>query len=390
MSTQTRTPIALEIHFLQNVPASRFNGDDLGYQKNVFIGGVERIRGSSQSWKYVIRQTFREMFEDETLLGYRTRQLLSLVAPRVAEKVHEDAATVAKVSAFGLSGLFGKLNEGQLTALYFASQAEIDSLVEAIAAHYGDLRACLNDEQDEGATAAAKAIAAEHVKHFKGTASSAVDLAFFGRMAATTPALTLPGAVSASHAFSTHRALGVPDFYTGSDDLRVGTDQAQAAMMGYSEFVAGCVYRYFHVDLRQLVKNLDGNLDAARVALDAFIRAAAFSMPQGKGHSYAHSTYPALWLLQVRSSNNGTSYADAFEAPVTAAGNSGLVAPSVERLLKYHTRFMQIYGADHVVMTAALGGPILPETSLDSIRNQAVVFGTADDLIQQVAGASLP
>ena len=60
----------IEFHILQSFPVSCLNRDDVGAPKTVVIGGVERLRVSSQCWKRSVRLA---LHEQGVKLGIRTQ-----------------------------------------------------------------------------------------------------------------------------------------------------------------------------------------------------------------------------------------------------------------------------------------------------------------------------
>lgn len=62
----------IEFHILQSFPVSCLNRDDVGAPKTVVIGGVERLRVSSQCWKRSVRLA---LHEQGVKLGIRTKKV---------------------------------------------------------------------------------------------------------------------------------------------------------------------------------------------------------------------------------------------------------------------------------------------------------------------------
>ena len=91
-----------KLHFLTSYPPANLNRDDLGNPKTARLGGVERLRVSSQSLKRAWRtsQTFQQELAGS--IGTRTKRLgvkvfEALKAKKVAEKkAQEWAEEIAK------------------------------------------------------------------------------------------------------------------------------------------------------------------------------------------------------------------------------------------------------------------------------------------------------
>ena len=92
----------IQLHFLTSYPPANLNRDDLGNPKTARLGGVERLRVSSQSLKRAWRtsETFQKEFSGS--IGTRTRRLgievfEALKAKGVTEKKAKDwAEEIAK------------------------------------------------------------------------------------------------------------------------------------------------------------------------------------------------------------------------------------------------------------------------------------------------------
>jgi CRISPR system Cascade subunit CasC len=125
-------------------------------------------------------------------------------------------------------------------------------------------------------------------------------------------------------------------------------------MMGFTNFNSACFYRYARIDWRQLVHNLgwcdpestkgdkqaiaEGNrnaIDLARRTVDGFLRAAIDAIPTGKQNSFAAQNPTSLALALVRVDGKSWNLANAFEEPVQAGPETGIVVPSIEALDGY-------------------------------------------------------
>jgi len=202
-----------------------------------------------------------------------------------------------------------------------------------------------------------------------GLEASVPDVALFGRMLASQKVFDRDAACQMAHAISTHRVTMEMDFFTAVDDLNP-EDTAGAGMMGFIGFDSACFYRYARIDWGQLLKNLNGNADLARRTVEGFLRAAVAAVPSGKQTSFAANNPPSLLLAVVRQDGMGWSLANAFERPVRARRDSGLVTPSVEALDAYWGRLCQVYGTDTLVCTAALA--LNPNLALAALKEAQV------------------
>jgi CRISPR system Cascade subunit CasC len=136
-------------------------------------------------------------------------------------------------------------------------------------------------------------------------------------------------------------------------------------MMGFIGFDSACFYRYARIDWEQLVRNLNGDAELARRTVEGFLRALVAAVPSGKQNAFAANNPPNFLLAVVRQDGMGWSLANAFERPVYARGDSGLVAPSVTALDAYWGRLCQVYGDSTLARVAALAlDPDLPVENL--------------------------
>jgi CRISPR system Cascade subunit CasC len=159
-----------------------------------------------------------------------------------------------------------------------------------------------------------------------------VDIAMFGRMTTSSPFKDVEAAVQVAHAISTHAVEMEFDFYTAVDDI---SGEAGAGFIGDTTFNSATYYKYFSIDWDGLLKNLHGEQDIARQAVEALIRAALFAIPSGKQNSFAAHNLPDLALVEVRKKNIALSYANAFVKPVRATGNLSLIEASAKALEEY-------------------------------------------------------
>jgi len=148
------------------------------------------------------------------------------------------------------------------------------------------------------------------------------------------------------------------DFFTAVDDLQK-TEDPGAGMMGITGFNAATFYRYAAIDWGQLVENLDQDTALAKKTVRAFLSAMAKAIPTGKQNAFAAQTPPALILAVVRDDEQAWSLANAFEKPINAKGNNGILHQSIAALDNHWHELNQIYGdPEHPVKPFVL---VLPE-----------------------------
>jgi CRISPR system Cascade subunit CasC len=353
----------VELHMIQNMAPSDLNRDDANNPKDCEFGGVRRARISSQCLKRAIRRS--PVFAQATVadIGTRTKYVLRQLRERLlaAGKTEEKANAV--LQAF-VPQLLSKVDkDGKRTAvLLYLSNDELAGMTRQLLDHWGKLVS----EKTRDATIGP--LVKTLVKEFKDR-TSAPDIALFGRMLAEKPELGLEAACQVAHAISTHRVTMEMDFYTAVDDLNP-EDTAGAGMMGFTGFDSACFYRYARIDWEQLVKNLDGDIALARRTVEAFLRASVAALPTGKQNTFAAHNPPSFLLAVVRQDGMGWSLANAFERPVYAQRDAGLVAPSVAAMDAYWGRLCRVYGTAAITRTAALA--LDPELPIEALQGTQV------------------
>ncbi|MCZ7575406.1 MAG: type I-E CRISPR-associated protein Cas7/Cse4/CasC [Ardenticatenaceae bacterium] len=351
----------IELHLIQNFAPSCLNRDDTNTPKDCEFGGVRRARISSQSFKRAIRTNplFAKTTGRQT--GVRTKRLFKRLDEALKENRPENERKL--VLPFFLQAYAGKLeNDGRTKVLLYLGEDEIeriaallDSSWEAVVAEVAQAE----QELEKGTRGKKKgsdsavATVAEQVKKEAREGVTVADIALFGRMLADNKLLNVDAACQVAHAISTHRVSMEMDFFTAVDDLQPD-EVSGAEMLGFTGFNSSCFYRYARLDWEQLVKNLRGDHELARSAVEAFLRAAVAAVPSARQNSMAAHNPPSFLLAVVRSEGGGWSLANAFERPVSAWRDRGFVAPSVEALDAYWGRLTDVYGIQGVKQIVAM------------------------------------
>lgn len=336
----------VELHIIQNFAPSNLNRDDTGNPKETEFGGVRRARISSQCIKRAIRT--HPVFAQETgvTTAIRSRWLTRLLTERLQAKNFDPDEIDTVVRAFVEAYIRKPEDDGHTSVLLFLSQEEIDRFAQALLDNWDVVRT----GSDKEVQAALKSIVNDLEKATKNR-TSAPDIALFGRMLAENPKLNLDAACQVAHALSTHRVSMEMDFFTAVDDLRE-SDETGAGMMGYTGFNSATYYRYARIDWDQLKTNLDGDHELARRTVKGFLRAAVAAIPTGKQNTFAAQNPPSFVLGVVRHDGQSWSLVNAFERPVYASRNRGLVAASLEALDRYWGNLTSIYGNDLAAVAA--------------------------------------
>ena len=345
----------IELHLLQNFVPSNLNRDESNNPKDCVFGGARRARISSQCLKRAIR--LNPAFEAMTGVSpaERTRYLATALAKQIEQAgkpADEAAQSASNLVGEILGGMDGK-DKAQSKVLFFVSAEEKETLANVALNNWDN--ALAGNFKD-------KALA-DAVKNYKETfknRTSAPGIAMFGRMLAEDPKLSLDAACQVAHAISTHRANMEFDFFTAVDDLQ-DEDISGAAMMGIIGFNSATFYRYARIDFKQLLKNLGGDLELAKKTVAAFLKASVLAVPTGKQTSFAAQNPPSILLAVVRKDGMSWSLANAFEQPVYATTEQGLLETSAEKLDAYWGELVNFYGGEVVPVAAVIGiSPNLP------------------------------
>lgn len=343
----------IEVHLLQNFAPSCLNRDDTNSPKDCEFGGVRRARISSQCFKRAMRVHFRE--NESVPVGERTKLLKKALSEQLADINQEELP--GALDAF-ISTYYSKMDSkaaDSTAVLLFLSRPEIEEAAQCMKSEWEKLQpvgAALAEiekmiEAGTKPDAARKKVKVPEYKpdktiraRLEGAALSP-DIALFGRMIAEHTSMKVDAACQVAQAISTHRADLETDFFSAADDLQ--TDRPDAGMLGVTGFNSACFYRYALLDFDALQKNLNGDTQAARQAVEAFLRAAVEAIPTGKQNSMAAQNPPSLGLFVVREKGMPLSLANAFVAPVD--GYSGdLVASSIAKLDRYWDKLTSVYG----------------------------------------------
>jgi CRISPR system Cascade subunit CasC len=319
----------LQLHLLTSYPPACLNRDDLNRPKTAVMGGIPRLRISSQSLKRAWRRS--EHFEGALKghIGTRTK----LTGVRVYERLvkagikEKDAREWAQLIAGRYGKLKGKKDDKPLNDLeieqlaHFSPEEEvaIDALAHKLA---GAKRKPEDKELD--------LLRKEH---------NAVDIHLFGRMLADSPAFNTEAACQVAHAVTVHRAAVEDDFFTAVDDLNTREEDAGSAHMGEQGFGAGLFYIYVCVNCDQLREKLGADLAGRAIA--ALVDAAATVAPTGKQNSFASRAW-AYYALAEKGSRQPRALSLAFMKPVNEY-DEGMLANAVKALGAMRENLDKVY-----------------------------------------------
>ncbi|MGV7928461.1 MAG: type I-E CRISPR-associated protein Cas7/Cse4/CasC [Spirochaetota bacterium] len=319
----------IQLHLLTSYAPSNLNRDDLGRPKTAVMGGVERLRISSQSLKRAWRTS--DVFEEELKghIGTRTKLLgVKIYEYLCAKKVKEKSS---KEWAQAIAGQFGKLKGGDKNNPL--NDLEIEQLV-----HVGP-------EEEKDVYALADKLMKENRKPTEDELKllrkdiQAADIALFGRMLASSPAYNIEAAAQIAHAITVHGVTVEDDYFTAVDDLNTGEVDAGSAHIGETGFGAGLFYTYMCVNKTLLEENLNDK-DLANKAIRALASCAAQIAPSGKQNSFA-SRARASYILAERGSQQPRQLSSAFLNPVSGVN---MMNDAIKRLDTLCENMDKVYG----------------------------------------------
>lgn len=319
----------IQLHMLTCYAPSNLNRDDLGRPKTAKMGGVDRLRISSQSLKRAWRTSnlFQEAMSGH--VGMRTKRLGVEAYKHMTEQgVEEDkAAQWAKA----IAGVFGSTKKDDEENV--ETGLEIEQLVH------------VSPEEEHNMTELADRLAQEKRKPTEEELGLlrkdqvAADIALFGRMLASNPKYNVEAAAQVAHAVTVNRTVVEDDYFTAVDDLNKHEEDAGSAHIGETGFGSGVFYTYVCINRSLLAENL-GDDELAGRAIRALTEAAAQVAPSGKQNSYA-SRARAIYIMAEKGSQQPRQLSAAFLKPVD---DEDMAAAAIDRLERLRGNMDQVYG----------------------------------------------
>ncbi|MDO4628018.1 MAG: type I-E CRISPR-associated protein Cas7/Cse4/CasC [Planctomycetia bacterium] len=301
----------IEFHILHSFPVSCLNRDDVGAPKSALIGGTNRARVSSQCWKRAIRLAMHELGVNTAV---RTRQVMKFVSDACREIGADETQALACGEATA-KALTKSVKEGESDTIFYISHAEALAVAEFFKANAFD------------ATKDTKELT-KILKKGLNTVMDGVDIALFGRMAASAPEVNVEASASFAHAISTHKVDTEIDFFTALDDINVENNIQGSAHMGSLEFNSATYYRYISLDLGLLAKNL-GDAEDLTPAIDAFTKALFIAIPGGHQSTMTATT---LWDYARIVVRKGQRVQASFSDAVRAHDGKTILGASIKKL----------------------------------------------------------
>lgn len=385
----------IQLHALVSYAPANLNRDDLGRPKSARMGGVMRMRVSSQSLKraWRISEVFSEIVSDGQPalpaitklfdggkrgagLGIRTRSLSETVCNRLRDAgVTSDGLdqwqSIFSV-ALGEASLKSSNDDKNVkastdedepddgdsdksTALYL-SDFEVNAFIDMtkqleiylvnpegcrladqfkqLMAHYEKTKKA---KAKKDKATALKALSETLYKMIRIRPETAADVSMFGRMLAINPIQNIDAAVQVAHAISVHEVVTDDDYFTAVDDL----NKTGAAHIGESYFGAAVLYLYVCIDRDQLKHNLGGDETLTQRAISALAQTMLTVGPTGKQNSHASRAY-AHYALVERGSQQPRQLSLAFLKPI---GGGNYPEDATRKLRDLRDNMGKVYGA---------------------------------------------
>lgn len=326
----------IQLHLLTAYAPSNLNRDDLGRPKTARMGGVERLRYSSQSIKRAWRTS--ELFENSLhqALGVRTRRL----GREVYEWLHQ--AGMAEKQSFSvaqqIAAQFGKLKNEKKPKDADKWDEKINLEIEQLAhishQEWSNLKvlcSTLGNDKREPNSDELQLLRKE---------STSVDIALFGRMLASSPAFSIEAACQVSHPISVSANTVEDDFFSAVDDLNKGADESGAGHIGEQGFGSAIYYTYVCLSRDLLLESLGGDEVLTQKAISALTEAAVKVSPSGKQNSFATRAYADYVLAEV-GTGQPRSLVVAFYKPVSGQNQ---LETAIQRLRDQYKNLDKVYG----------------------------------------------
>lgn len=322
------------LHLLNNQSVGCVNRDEYGQAKSAEVGGYLRGRRSSQNLKRPIRSAIEKSLSDYSL---RTRKYADTVVSKLVEKgVSNEEALKSTALCLGL--VHDKAVPKTNTKVGDPKLDKEGNLDVSVMAFFSESELTLiSDKIFEALTTGVE------IPKFKDLAKEAKDrvgasIVLFGRMFADNKDLSIEAVSSYSHALTTNAIEEQSDFFTAMDDISDGG----AGMMGDTSFNTGCFYSCSVLNVSELQEY--AGEDTSKIVA-AWISGVLTSFPEAKKNSMFCNNLPGYVRIEIVEDGMPISLWDAFDKPIRARENKGLLEASIEALEVHAENMTRTYGA---------------------------------------------
>jgi CRISPR system Cascade subunit CasC len=374
----------LEIHLLQSFPPANLNRDENGMPKSTVFGGRPRARISSQCQKRASRLFYQESAQIEmTHFAQRSRSWLpELQAMLVQKEIPEEKAVIA--AKLALTHLGAKFEGDELTSktILFLGKTEIAAIAGILTKNWSVIDPEISGKDPK--LPAKDPNIAKVIEKALVESGKPGDVALFGRMMASLPAVNVDASVQMAHAISVNSLQQEFDFFTAVDDLGSSEDTG-ADHMGETGYNSSTYYRFATLDTVQLQNNLGKEVQASAIA-QAFAEAFIKAIPTGHQNGFAAHSLPAAVMVVVRN-GQPVSLVDAFENPVTPKGQKSLLENAVVALDTHWADLQAMYGDKSVEFKGIVTRKTFVDR-LEALKNAKVE--SLDKLLEHAISAAFP
>jgi CRISPR system Cascade subunit CasC len=359
----------INFHILISHSPSCLNRDDMNMQKSAVFGGVRRVRVSSQSLKRALRTSpyFRENVSQHSR---RTREL-GLLLKELSKKLEQSfpKGLIEKAISFLADTRNIEVEDNHADAVapwcaeevaWLCSQLESNEILMKFCDDYLAISGDGTNEKKRKRTIE-KATYKEIEKNEQMAGlflafEKNIDLALWGRMAASGLMKSVDGALAVAHALTTHNVDSDIDWFTAVDDLQ----ELGSGHLDTQEFSSGVFYRYASLNIGQLQENLGGASREKVLEIAAHVlHMLSTVVPSAKQQSFAAHNLADLALVSF--SDLPISLANAFEQPVQQNNGSGYRGPSMAALHNYWQKVHRGYGLAERCGQFSLSNSAAPE-----------------------------
>lgn len=333
----------VQFHLLTSYGPSNPNRDDQGRPKQAVVGGVPRLRLSSQSLKRALRESSFFAQDLKGHMGERSRRFGVELFERLKKNYPGEDHNNLKSIAATIQRVFANIEDPKRKK--GEEPDEHDGLKGTTLAFVSPEEWMEAEQIAESLLAGEKAPKPKEIaQKLLRKADGAIDIAMFGRMLTDETKdgkVVIPradrsrdAAVQVGHAITTHTANAEEDWYSAVDDLNKAEDTG-AGHLGETAFGSGIYYLYVCVNCDLLIENLAGDRDLAVKGAEALTRALAQATPRGKQNSFAHHPM-AFHIRAERGTRAPRDLSGAFFTPVDRklkeVGANDLQSASVKAL----------------------------------------------------------
>lgn len=356
----------LELHVLKSHGVGALNCDDSGRPKSAWVGGVNRLRISSQAEKFSIKKSnslrqFFQKYEKEYSLSpmVRTRFAADVIKSSIIDKHFHNKKLPTKVqeeldkAVQSMVGLFSKNDRGEKTQMVAYSLAEINYLAKNMVQVKDNGEISFLDLKD--------ALILEQ-KRRESIGTYCPEIQLFGRFSTAKYYLAdVHTPLQVAQGITVHEVRLERDYFSAVDDLCSNDDKRSGSgHIGMKSFGAGVFYHYYCLDVPLFTANMcrafdglgqEGVTAMTHEMIQALLLAIVTRNPVGGQNSSANHDAPSALYCTFGSAFPYSAQV-AFEKPVKRAPNGGYLEKAIARFNVWKStrerRFGKIYCGESI------------------------------------------